>query len=115
MLCGVPNYTRRMVFEGFESKESREKCSEEYRQKTGIKVVHVEQVPRGRYTLKLVMNYFAFVKNSMLEISRFVRWRLVIYPLYSTLCLVPAFTYCLDVCGPKVSKADSSKNISPYL
>lgn len=64
VLCGVPNYPKGVVFPGFESKDSREAWAKEYLQKTGIRVVHVEQVPRGHNPLKLFLNCWSFVCES---------------------------------------------------
>ena len=48
VLCGVPNYPKGVVFPGYETAESLELREREYLEKTGVKVVHVEQVPRGK-------------------------------------------------------------------
>ena len=64
VLCGVPNYPKGVVFPGYETAESLELREREYLEKTGVKVVHVEQVPRGKNPVQLVRNYVSFVRNS---------------------------------------------------
>lgn len=64
ILCGLPNYPKGVIFLGFEHKEKRKKWEEEYYQKTGIHVLHCEQLPRGNTSLQLVRNYASFVKVS---------------------------------------------------
>lgn len=64
ILCGLPNYPKGVIFPGFEHKEKRKKWEEEYYQKTGIHVLHCEQLPRGNTSLQLVRNYASFVKVS---------------------------------------------------
>lgn len=64
VLCGVPNYPKGVVFPGYETAESLELREREYLEKTGVKVVHVEQVPRGKNPVQLARNYVSFVRNS---------------------------------------------------
>lgn len=64
VLCGVPNYPKGVVFEGYGSAESLEHKEREYLEKTGVKVVHVEQHPRGNNPLSLIRNYISFANNS---------------------------------------------------
>ena len=64
VLCGLPNYPRGVVFDGYKSKESRDRKEREYFEKTGVKVVHVEQHPRGSNPLSLIRNYISFANNS---------------------------------------------------
>lgn len=64
VLCGVPNYPKGVVFDGYESKEGIVSREREYLEQTGVKVVHCNQIPRGHNSLQLFMNYFSFVHNS---------------------------------------------------
>ena len=64
VLCGVPNYPKGVVFEGYGSAESLAHKEREYFEKTGVKVVHVEQHPRGNNPLSLIRNYISFARNS---------------------------------------------------
>ncbi|MDY4551861.1 MAG: glycosyltransferase family 4 protein [Parabacteroides sp.] len=64
VLCGLPNYPKGVVFEGYGSAESLEHNEREYLEKTGVKVVHVEQHPRGNNPLSLIRNYISFARNS---------------------------------------------------
>lgn len=72
VLCGVPNYPKGVIFEGYESKDGRESKEREYLEKTGVCVVHVEQVPRGKGTMQLVRNYVSFVKASKRMVKEMV-------------------------------------------
>lgn len=64
VLCGVPNYPKGVVFEGYGSAESLAHKERGYFEKTGVKVVHVEQHPRGNNPLSLIRNYISFARNS---------------------------------------------------
>lgn len=64
VLSGLPNYPRGVVYEGYGSAESLELKEREYFEKTGVKVVHVEQHPRGNNPLSLIRNYISFANNS---------------------------------------------------
>ena len=64
VLCGMPNYPKGQFFDGYTTlAECRDRAAE-YEAKTGVKVVHVEQRPRGGNPLSLLMNYYSFVKAS---------------------------------------------------
>ncbi|MCA4563339.1 glycosyltransferase family 4 protein [Bacteroides xylanisolvens] len=114
VLCGVPNYPEGIVFQGYESKESRERKEQEYFEKTGVRVVHVNQVPRVGNLLALVRNYLTFVRNSKRKVKEWVesgkeRFDVVLgYQLspitsmyaaleYKKLMGVPVVYYTLDV------------------
>ena len=56
VLCGVPNYPKGVVFEGYGSAESLAHKEREYFEKTGVKVVHVGQRPRGQAPPCLMRN-----------------------------------------------------------
>lgn len=64
VLCGMPNYPKGQFFDGYATiTECRERAAE-YEARTGVKVVHVEQKPRGGNPLSLVRNYYSFAKAS---------------------------------------------------
>lgn len=64
VLCGMPNYPKGWFFDGYTTLAECRERSAEYEAKTGVKVVHVEQKPRGGNPLSLLMNYYSFVKAS---------------------------------------------------
>ena len=64
VLCGVPNYPKGVVFDGYENEEKVKDREREYFEKTGVRVIHVEQVPRGKNPISLIRNYISFVRNS---------------------------------------------------
>ena len=72
VLCGVPNYPIGKVFSGYETTAQRDKAEQEYFEKTGVRVVHVNQVPRGNNLFKLITNYISFVKESRKKVRELV-------------------------------------------
>lgn len=64
VLCGLPNYPKGVVFEGYMTEEERRQREAESRQKTGVEVIHCMQKPRGHNPLQLVSNYRSFVRES---------------------------------------------------
>lgn len=64
VLCGLPNYPKGVVFEGYKTPEDIASKEKDYFEKTGVRVVHVKQVPRGSNPITLVRNYLSFAKNS---------------------------------------------------
>lgn len=64
VLCGLPNYPKGIVFDGYQTHEECRKREAEYAEQTGVNVVHVQQVPRGKNPVQLLRNYSSFVKNS---------------------------------------------------
>lgn len=64
VLCGVPNYPKGVVFEGYESRDGISRKEREYFEQTGVRVIHVDQTPRGKNPWSLVRNYISFAKNS---------------------------------------------------
>ena len=64
VLCGIPNYPKGVVFDGYENKEKVKDRKREYFEKTGVRVIHVEQVPRGKNPISLIRNYISFARNS---------------------------------------------------
>ena len=64
VLCGIPNYPKGAVFDGYENEEKVKDREREYFEKTGVRVIHVEQVPRGKNPISLIRNYISFARNS---------------------------------------------------
>lgn len=64
VLCGIPNYPKGVVFDGYENEEKVKDREREYFEKTGVRVIHVEQVPRGKNPISLIRNYISFARNS---------------------------------------------------
>ena len=64
VLCGLPNYPKGIVFEGYSSAEGLAQKEREYFEQTGVKVVHVSQIQRGNNPLSLIRNYISFASNS---------------------------------------------------
>lgn len=69
VLCGIPNYPKGVVFPGFETKGQRNRAEQEYFEKTGVRVIHVNQTPRGKGPISLIRNYISFVRNSKVKIN----------------------------------------------
>lgn len=64
VLCGIPNYPKGVVFDGYENEEKVKDREREYFKETGVRVIHVEQVPRGKNPISLIRNYISFARNS---------------------------------------------------
>lgn len=64
VVCGLPNYPKGEIFEGFEREDVRRKMEDEYFKRTGVKVIHCNNVPRGHNPIQLIRNYWSFVKVS---------------------------------------------------
>ena len=64
VLCGIPNYPKGIVYNGFETLEGCRQKESEYYEKTGVYVIHVRQHPRGHNPFNLLWNYISFVENS---------------------------------------------------
>ena len=73
VLCGLPNYPKGEPWDGYRTVEECKEREREYYEKTGVKVVHVEQVLRGHNPLSLVRNYLSFVKNSKRKVREWVK------------------------------------------
>lgn len=72
VLCGVPNYPKGVVYNGYATKNERLQEEKEYFRQTGVKVMHCNQIPRGHNPLQLILNYFSFVRNSKTVIQKMV-------------------------------------------
>ena len=70
VLCGLPNYPKGKVFPGYYLRTERLEKEKEYFEKNGVHVIHVNQVPRGKNLLKLLLNYWSFMRNSMAMVKR---------------------------------------------
>lgn len=64
VLCGVPNYPKGVVFKSYETSGERELAEKEYFRETGVRVLHVEQSPRGHNPVSLLLNYISYARNS---------------------------------------------------
>lgn len=64
VLCGMPNYPKGQFFDGYKTLDECLDRAAEYEVATGVKVVHIEQKPRGRSPWSLLRNYYSFVKAS---------------------------------------------------
>ena len=54
VLCGVPNYPKGVVFPGYETYKERLSREKDYFEKTGVRVIHINQVPRGHNPFSLI-------------------------------------------------------------
>lgn len=104
VLCGLPNYPKGVIFEGYKEKAKREEII------NGVKVIRCWQKPRGKGLLSLVMNYVTFVINGRKNVSRLADDYDVVlcYQLspvtmafpalkYKKKYDVPLILYCLDI------------------
>lgn len=64
VVCGLPNYPKGKIFEGYGTEDGRRKMEDDYFQRTGVKVIHCNNVPRGHNPIQLIMNYRSFAKES---------------------------------------------------
>lgn len=89
VVCGVPNYPKGVVYEGFE---------DSYREpqlRDGVRIIRVNQKPRGKNIVSLIRNYVSFVRkaNKMLD-SINEDFDLVIgYQLSPVTSMLPAVRY----------------------
>lgn len=63
VLCGVPNYPKGEIMQGYRNSQEIQQSEGEYYDATGVKVIHVPQVPRGNSLMKLLLNYWTFMRN----------------------------------------------------
>lgn len=64
VVCGLPNYPKGKIFEGYGTEDGRRKMEGEYFQRTGVRVIHCKNVPRGHNPIQLIRNYYCFAKES---------------------------------------------------
>ncbi len=95
VLCGVPNYPKGVVFPGYESPENRAREETEYFNNSGVRVIHVRQIPRGRNPFSLLLNYWSFVKNGRKAVAGLADdFDIVLgYQLSPVTSMVPALEY----------------------
>lgn len=109
VLCGLPNYPKGEIFEGYENRFEETI--------DGVKVVRCKNVPRGHNPLLLVRNYISFYRNANKEVDTLPKEYDVVlsYQLSPvTMALpairfkrrtgVPLLLYCLDI-WPESAKA----------
>lgn len=60
VVCGIPNYPKGEIFEGYENRFEEEI--------DGVKVIRCKNVPRGSNPIQLIRNYYSFVKGSKIVI-----------------------------------------------
>lgn len=58
VICGLPNYPKGVIFEGYEAPEKRMEVID------GVKVIRVSQAPRGDNKLQLLRNYWSYIQTS---------------------------------------------------
>lgn len=56
VVCGIPNYPKGKIFEGYENLFEEEI--------NGVKVIRCKNVPRGHNPFQLIRNYWSFVRES---------------------------------------------------
>lgn len=56
VVCGIPNYPKGEIFEGYENSFQEEI--------NGVKVIRCKNVPRGHNPLSLIRNYISFYRNA---------------------------------------------------
>ena len=56
IVCGLPNYPKGKIFEGYENRFEEEI--------DGVKIIRCKNVPRGNNPIQLIRNYYSFVKES---------------------------------------------------
>ncbi len=70
VLCGIPNYPKGIVFQGYETLEDCKHKEKEYFEQTGVHVIRVKQHPRGHSFFSLLQNYLSFIRNSKEEVRK---------------------------------------------
>ena len=110
VVCGLPNYPKGVIFEGYEKEGVRRKKEDEYRQETGVDVIHCDNAPRGHNPLSLVRNYISFYRSANKVVDGLADDYDVVFcyqlsPItmalpairYKTRTGKPLLLYCLDI------------------
>ena len=64
VLCGLPNYPKGVLFEGYDSLHHRDEMVNE------VRVIRCKQIMRGHNPFKLILNYCSYVYNSKIVVSK---------------------------------------------
>lgn len=120
VICGVPNYPKGEVFEGYENgKKSKEKIN-------GVNVIRCRNLPRGKGVFHLLLNYFTYMVLANKETKR-LDGKFDIVFLYQLTPITMAFPaikyakrnkvklvcYCLDLAP--ASGEDIAGKIKPLM
>lgn len=102
VLCGLPNYPKGEIFEGYENRFEETI--------DGVKVIRCQNVPRGHNPINLVRNYISFYRNANKVVDTFPEDFDVVlsYQLSPITMVIPAvrykkrtgkplLLYCLDI------------------
>lgn len=102
VLCGIPNYPKGEIFEGYENRFAEEI--------DGVKVIRCMNVPRGHNPFSLIRNYLSFYRNASKVVDSLPNDYDVVlsYQLSPITMVIPAvrykkrtskplLLYCLDI------------------